>query len=62
MLDGLAANPDGNGAIEVEVRKEVRELYGRFPIYAIYADPQNLVKKPDGRKCATRCGSGESGS
>ena len=39
VLDGLAANPDDNGAVEAEVRIEVNELCGRFPIYA---DPRNL--------------------
>jgi glycine hydroxymethyltransferase len=33
VLDGLAANPNGNGALEAEVREEVRALCQRFPIY-----------------------------
>jgi glycine hydroxymethyltransferase len=33
VLDGLAANPDDNSAIEDAVRKEVEELCARFPIY-----------------------------
>ena len=34
VLDGLAANPDDNGAVEGAVREEVRALCARFPIYA----------------------------
>jgi len=33
LLDGLAANGDGNGALEAKVREEVRALCRRFPIY-----------------------------
>jgi len=33
VLDGLAANPNDNGAAEQAVRKDVRELCRRFPIY-----------------------------
>ena len=34
VLDGLAAHPDDNGAVERRVRAEVGELCRRFPIYA----------------------------
>ncbi|MBF0333666.1 MAG: serine hydroxymethyltransferase [Alphaproteobacteria bacterium] len=34
VLDGLAANPDDNSAIEKEVRGRVGELCRRFPIYS----------------------------
>ena len=33
VLDGLAANPDDNGAVEARVRNEVRALCRAFPIY-----------------------------
>ena len=33
VLDALAANPQHNGAVEQEVRKEVSALCKRFPIY-----------------------------
>ncbi|MFN3077980.1 MAG: aminotransferase class I/II-fold pyridoxal phosphate-dependent enzyme [Alphaproteobacteria bacterium] len=33
VLDGLAANGDGNGALEQRVRSRVGELCRRFPIY-----------------------------
>ena len=33
VLDGLAAGNGDNSAIEQKVRKEVRELCDRFPIY-----------------------------
>jgi glycine hydroxymethyltransferase len=33
VLDALAANPQNNGAVEQEVRKEVSALCKRFPIY-----------------------------
>jgi len=33
VLDGLAANPEGNGAVEKEVRDEVRGLCRKFPVY-----------------------------
>jgi glycine hydroxymethyltransferase len=33
VLDGLAANPEDNGAVEQEVRKEVVALCHRFPVY-----------------------------
>ena len=33
VLDGLAANPDDNAAVETRVRNEVRELCRAFPIY-----------------------------
>ena len=34
VLDGLAANPEDNSAIEDNVRKQVEELCARFPIYS----------------------------
>ena len=34
VLDGLAANPEDNAAVETSVRARVEELCGRFPIYA----------------------------
>ena len=34
VLDGLAAHPEDNGAVERRVRAEVGELSRRFPIYA----------------------------
>lgn len=33
VLDGLAANPDGDLQTEASVRRRVEELCGRFPIY-----------------------------
>ena len=33
VLDGLAASPDDNGAVEARVRNDVRELCRAFPIY-----------------------------
>jgi glycine hydroxymethyltransferase len=33
VVDGLAANPEDNGAVEAEVREEVLDLTRRFPIY-----------------------------
>jgi glycine hydroxymethyltransferase len=33
VLDGLAANPDDNSAIEKAVRARVEALCARFPIY-----------------------------
>ena len=33
VLDGLAANPEDNSAVESRVREEVRELCRAFPIY-----------------------------
>jgi glycine hydroxymethyltransferase len=33
VLDGLAANPDDNAAVEQRVRERVRTLCARFPIY-----------------------------
>lgn len=33
VLDGLAATPDDNTAVETSVRERVRELCRRFPIY-----------------------------
>ena len=33
VADGLAANGEDNSAVEAEVRKEVLDLAGRFPIY-----------------------------
>ncbi len=33
VLDGLAANPEDNGAVEKKVRAEVETLCKRFPIY-----------------------------
>ncbi len=34
VLDGLAANPDDNNAVESEVRQDVIKLCSRFPIYS----------------------------
>jgi glycine hydroxymethyltransferase len=34
LLDGLAANPDGNAACEGSVRARVEALCARFPVYA----------------------------
>ena len=34
VVDGLAANPDDNGAVESKVREEVLALCARFPIYS----------------------------
>ncbi len=34
VLDGLAANPDDNGAIETKVRNQVLDLCRAFPIYS----------------------------
>jgi glycine hydroxymethyltransferase len=33
VLDGLAAQPDDNSAVEQRVRERVRALCARFPIY-----------------------------
>jgi glycine hydroxymethyltransferase len=33
VLDGLAANPDGDAQVEAAVRRRVSELCARFPIY-----------------------------
>ena len=33
VVDGLAENPDDNGATETAVRAKVKELCGRFPVY-----------------------------
>jgi glycine hydroxymethyltransferase len=33
VLDGLAANPDDNAAVENRVRAEVERLCARFPVY-----------------------------
>ncbi|MEO3435523.1 serine hydroxymethyltransferase [Inquilinus sp. CAU 1745] len=33
VLDGLAADPEGNGQIESAIRDRVRQLCARFPIY-----------------------------
>ncbi|HEX8233117.1 MAG TPA: serine hydroxymethyltransferase [Caulobacteraceae bacterium] len=33
VVDGLAANPEANGAVEERVRGEVMDLCARFPIY-----------------------------
>ncbi|MEO0034511.1 MAG: hypothetical protein RLZZ501_534, partial [Pseudomonadota bacterium] len=33
VLDGLAANPDDNGAAEARARAAVADLCRRFPIY-----------------------------
>jgi glycine hydroxymethyltransferase len=33
VADGMAANSEDNSAVEAEVRKEVLDLAGRFPIY-----------------------------
>ena len=34
VVDGLAANPEDNSAVEAEVREEVLALCARFPIYS----------------------------
>jgi glycine hydroxymethyltransferase len=34
VLDALASNPQSNGAVEQEVRKQVSELCRKFPIYS----------------------------
>jgi glycine hydroxymethyltransferase len=34
VLDALASNPQNNGAVEQEVRKQVSELCRKFPIYS----------------------------
>jgi glycine hydroxymethyltransferase len=34
VVTGLAANPDGNAAVEAKVREEVLALCARFPIYS----------------------------
>lgn len=34
VLDGLAANPEDNSAVEAEVKAKVEELCSRFPIYS----------------------------
>ncbi|MGB8275966.1 MAG: serine hydroxymethyltransferase [Alphaproteobacteria bacterium] len=34
VLDGLAKNPESNGAVEIAVRKKVSALCQRFPIYS----------------------------
>jgi glycine hydroxymethyltransferase len=34
VLDGLAANPEDNSAVEAQVRERVRVLCQRFPIYS----------------------------
>jgi len=34
VLDGLAANPDDNGAAEAKARAEVEQMCRRFPIYS----------------------------
>ena len=34
VLDGLAANPEDNSAVENAVQKRVEELCARFPIYS----------------------------
>jgi len=33
VLDGLAANPDDNQAVEEKVGAQVKELCERFPLY-----------------------------
>ncbi|MGF1683124.1 serine hydroxymethyltransferase [Photobacterium makurazakiensis] len=33
VLDGLAANPEDNSAIEQKVKQQVQKLCGRFPLY-----------------------------
>jgi glycine hydroxymethyltransferase len=33
VLDGLAANPEGDAQVEASVRRRVEELCARFPIY-----------------------------
>ena len=34
VLDALAANEQGDAAVEAQVRAQVLELTGRYPIYA----------------------------
>jgi glycine hydroxymethyltransferase len=34
VVDGMAANPEDNSAVETQVRAEVLDLTGRYPIYA----------------------------
>jgi glycine hydroxymethyltransferase len=34
VLDGLAANPEDNSAVEAQVREEVKALCRRFPVYS----------------------------
>jgi glycine hydroxymethyltransferase len=35
VLDGLAANPDDNRAVEQRVRAEVERLCAKFPVYGV---------------------------
>ena len=35
VLDGLAANPDDNGAAEAAARDQVATLCSRFPVYGV---------------------------
>jgi glycine hydroxymethyltransferase len=35
VLDGLAANPEGDAQVEASVRRRVEELCSRFPIYNV---------------------------
>ncbi len=34
VVDGLAASPEDNSRVEAEVRQQVLDLTGRFPIYS----------------------------
>jgi glycine hydroxymethyltransferase len=34
VVEGLAANPEDNAAVEAKVREEVLALCARFPIYS----------------------------
>ncbi|WP_250132432.1 hypothetical protein, partial [Vibrio crassostreae] len=33
VLDGLVESPEGNAEVEQRVRKQVKELCKRFPLY-----------------------------
>ena len=33
VLDGLVSNPEGDAEVEKRVRKQVKELCSRFPLY-----------------------------
>ena len=52
VVDGLAANgEEGNGAVEARVRREVRDLTARFPIYIV----TGCTRRSGGaRSCAAR--------
>jgi glycine hydroxymethyltransferase len=47
VLDGLAANPDDNRAVERRVRAEVERLCERFPVYASGDPPSVPVAASD---------------